>query len=188
MSGKPCRTQEVQAQYVGFNIPPYCHIEMGCKSCLQHLMRFKPFLHFSFSCSSIRTDCHFIFAFFGFPFHSCFGLMFIPFKYMQHSLQFLCIQTLLKNQTKWVEGKTFFHRSTCTVLTRGPMTIIIKGWPLFWTKPLDFVLYGVHYEGFLPFLSNGFRDSPILRLNRKAGDKEAGISPIVMSWKMLLII
>lgn len=100
MSGKPRRTQEGQAQYVGFNIPPYCHIEMGCKSCLQHLMRFKPFLHFSFSCSSIRTDCHFIFGFFGFPFHSCFGLMFIPFKYMQHSLQFLCIQTLLENQTK----------------------------------------------------------------------------------------
>lgn len=48
MSGQTCRTQQGQARYVVFNVPPYCHTEMGCKSCLQHLMRFKPFFHFLF--------------------------------------------------------------------------------------------------------------------------------------------
>lgn len=185
MSGQTCRTQEGQARYVVFNTPPYCHIEMECKSGLQHLSRFKHFLHLPFSRSSVGTDCHFIFGFFGFPFDSCFGLMFIPLKYMQRSLRFLCIQTLLENQTKWVEGKTFSHRSTCTMVTRGPMSIIIKGWPLcseqsLWIlSHMESIMKGFYH---FPLLSNGFRDLPILRLNRKAGDRQPGISPTAISW------
>lgn len=48
ISGQTHRPRKWQAQYLVFNILPCCYIEMGCKSCLQYIMRFKPLLHFPF--------------------------------------------------------------------------------------------------------------------------------------------
>lgn len=89
------------------------------------------------------------------------------------------------------EGKTLSHRTTCTMVTRGPMLTIIEGWSLCSEQSrcilshLESIMKGLYN---FPLSSNGFRDLPILRLNRKAGNKQSGISPVIISWKLLLMI
>lgn len=160
---------------------------MGCKNCLQYLLRLKPFLHFPFSCLSIGTDCQFIIGFFGFSFHSCFGL-----SHTTHAVQsaVLLYSNLIRKPNS-AEGTTFSHRTTCTMVTTGPMLTITEGWSPRSEQSrcilshLESIMKGFYN---FPLSSNGFRDLPILRLDRKAGNKQSGISPVIISWKLLLMI